>query len=102
MSISADEIAAHSDKDHGVRDVDAFLVVAHEAAPSRHPAEGALDNPAARQDFEALLVVGSADNLYHEVQVGGLASGSSWGSPIVIQGAFWISRQRMIRTNKAF
>lgn len=52
MSVSADEIAAQSDKDHSVRDVDALLVVAHEAAPSYHPAEGALDNSAAGQDFE--------------------------------------------------
>lgn len=68
MGVSADKIAAHSE-DHGVRDVDALLVVAHEPPPPRHQAEGSLDDPAAGQDFGALLVVGSADDLDHEIQI---------------------------------
>lgn len=71
MSVSADEVAAHGDEDHGVRDVDAFLIVAHEASPSCHPSEGALDNPAPGQNLEALLIIRPADDLDHEVEIGG-------------------------------
>ena len=39
MSVSADEVAAHGDEDHGVRDVDAFFVIAHETSPAGHPSE---------------------------------------------------------------
>ena len=72
MSVSSDEISAHGDEDHGLRDVDALFVVAHEAPPSGHPAEGALDDPAAWQDLESLLAVGSTNDLDGEVKVGGL------------------------------
>jgi hypothetical protein len=34
MSVSSNEIAAHGHKDHGVCDVDAPLVVAHEPSPN--------------------------------------------------------------------
>src|SRR5665213_393283 len=70
MGVSADENAAHGDQDHGVRDVDALLVVAHETSPARHPAEGAFDDPAAGH-LEPLLVVGPTDDLDHEVEIGG-------------------------------
>src|SRR5579883_979147 len=57
MSVSSDEVSAHGDEDHGVRDVDAFLVVAHEASPSCHPSDKFLgngDNPEAN----ALVLTG--------------------------------------------
>lgn len=59
MCISSDKVSTHGDEDHGVRDVDALFIVAHEAPPARHPSECALDHLAAGQDLESLLVVGS-------------------------------------------
>lgn len=72
VSVSADEIAAHGDEDHGVGDVDAAFIVAYEATPARHPAERALDHPAAGQDLEALRAFAASDDLDHEVEICGL------------------------------
>ena len=52
--------------------VDALLVVAYEASPSHHPAEGAFHDPAPWQNLEPFLVIGSADDLNDEVEIGGL------------------------------
>ena len=73
MSVSANEVSAHSDEDHGLRDIDALLVVAHEAAPPGHPSEGAFDDLSTWQHLEALLIIGSMNDLDNEVEVVGLA-----------------------------
>src|SRR4051812_46601688 len=72
VGVTAEEISAHGDEDHGVRDVDASLVVAHEASPAHHPSESALHDPASGQDLEALLAVRSADDRDEEVEIGSL------------------------------
>jgi hypothetical protein len=41
--------------DHGFGNVTAALVVADQAAPAGHPAEGSLHDPTARQNLKALL-----------------------------------------------
>ncbi len=58
--------------DHGLGAVDALLVVPHEPAPPGHPCEGALDDPAAWKDFEALRGIGPFDDFDGEVEEGGL------------------------------
>lgn len=62
------------DQNHGVRHVDPLFVIAHEASPSGHPAEGAFDHPAARQDLEAFLVVAAAHDLDDEVEIAGFVN----------------------------
>src|SRR5665213_2936899 len=66
MGVSADENAAHGDEDHGLGDVDALLVVAHETSPARHPCEGSLDHPASVQYLEARFGVEAANDLDEE------------------------------------
>lgn len=61
--------AAHGDVDHGFRDIDALLIIPHEAAPFGHPARGSQGDSSARQDLEAGLMVAAADNRQHEVTV---------------------------------
>src|SRR5580704_16042247 len=58
--------------DHGLRAVDALLVVPHEPASPGHPSEGALDDPAAWKDFEPLRGIGPFDDFDGEVEEGGL------------------------------
>jgi hypothetical protein len=53
-------------------DVGPLLIVAHVSSPSSHPAEGAFDDPSARQNLEAFLVVAAADDLDDKVEVSGL------------------------------
>lgn len=59
--------------DHGLGDVAALLVVAHQPPPAHHPAERPLDDPAAWQGSETLLTDELAHDLEDEVVVGGLA-----------------------------
>src|SRR3954451_3378940 len=66
MRDAPEEQAAHRDMDHGLRDVEAGLVVAYQAAPSHHPAEGPLDDPAARLHLEARLGI---DPVYRPPQL---------------------------------
>src|SRR5215213_4281849 len=69
MADAAQEQASHADMDHGLGDITALLVVAHQPPPAHHPAERSLDHPAARQHVEALLIGQFAYDLDDEVAV---------------------------------
>lgn len=56
--------------DHGVGDIEALLIVAHEPAPARHPAERALDHLASRIHLGAFLTRELAHDADGEVLVG--------------------------------
>jgi len=58
--------------DHGLGDIASGFIVANEAAPAGHPAEGALDDLASGQQLEAWFSIDPADDLDDQVQEGGL------------------------------
>ena len=62
MADAAKQKTTHGDVDHGLGDVQALLVVAHEASPADEPSEGALDDPAARQHSKRMQL-GAFDDL---------------------------------------
>lgn len=65
--------SAHGDVDYRFGNIEARFAIAHEAPPSRHPAEGALDDLAPRQDLEVGLTLDASNDFDHEVEIGGLA-----------------------------
>jgi hypothetical protein len=66
----APEERAHAEVDHGFGNVTAAFIIADQAAPAPHPAEGSLPHPAAWQDLKALLVLELAHDFDDEVMVG--------------------------------
>src|ERR1700757_3666383 len=67
MNNSPPQESSEGDVDHGLGDIDTFLIIADEASPARHPTESALDHPAAWQHSEARLGVQAAHDLDDEI-----------------------------------
>lgn len=72
MSDAPDEQLAHGDVDLGDGHLGVAFVIAHEAPPSDHPTEAALDHLTERQELEACLQFVAMDHLQDEVEIGGL------------------------------
>lgn len=72
MSDSPEEKRSERDVDHGFGDVEALLIVSHEASPSGHPAEGSLDHPTSGEDVETFLAFDAPYDLDDEVEKLGL------------------------------
>ncbi|CAH2394347.1 hypothetical protein MES4922_10260 [Mesorhizobium ventifaucium] len=70
-------VSANGDDDHGLRDVDALLAVAHHASPPGTQPKVRSAASGAAGLASALLVVGSVDDLGDEVEIGGLTMGLS-------------------------
>src|SRR5665213_4335119 len=68
MCDSAEEQIPHGEEDHGFGDVEAFLVIADQAAISRQPTDTALYHPPAGNDLEPRVIIGPAHDLDHEVE----------------------------------
>src|SRR6478672_7799516 len=72
MADSTKQEASHGNVDHGLGDIQALFVVAHETAPAGEPGEGSLDDPSAGQNLEAGFAIDAADALDDEVEEGRL------------------------------
>lgn len=72
MGDAAQEEASHCDVDYCLGDVGALLEVADKSPPSDQPAEGALDDPPARQRLEPRFGIDAAHDLYDKIEERGL------------------------------
>lgn len=68
--------ACRGDGDHGLGEIEALLIIAHQAAPTSEPADGPLDHPAPGQHLEAKRAVDAADDLSDTIW----SSARSWSS----------------------
>lgn len=65
---------AECDMNHGRRDIQSHIRIAHQLSPLQHPAEGALAPPALQQMGKALLANQPAHGLDHQVEEYGLVA----------------------------
>src|SRR5262245_39203828 len=72
MADAPQEQAAHGDVDHRLGDVEALLIVAHQAAPPDEPADRALDDPPPWHNLEAWIAVEPTNDRDDEAEKGGL------------------------------